>query len=165
MGKLTQADIKTEAEKWAGYENRITKILQAETAELTAAEDEYNRKCQEIRDRYAVKTGPLQIKADMSQQVVIGWLDKQKKPMSLETAKAIAVLEITPASTIETGRACDPQTFIRTAEAAKKGPWSAIKVLLGEADKLLGVETMEKICTKATKATPETRTAYLKLKV
>jgi len=164
MAKLTQAEIKEKADKWAGFENRITKILAQETAALAAAEEEFNRQCEEIRDSYALQTGPLQVKADAIEKEVVDWLEANGKPISLAGVKAIAAYEITPAGTVPSGRVCDPRLFIKTAEAAKKDPFPVLKVLLQEADTLLGKDTMAKICTAGSKAVPETRSAYLKLK-
>lgn len=162
MAKLTKAAVQEKLEEWAAKEieaQRAAKSLELAQAPIL---EECELKLAEVSEKYERKIAKATIAANDLAGEIEAWLESQPKAVKVETARAIAELQIS--TTTKAGpRVVDAQAFIKKAESQKKDPWSCIKVEVMKAEKLLGPKDIDTVSTRKETST-ESRNALIALK-
>lgn len=143
MAQLTKSDVAHKVQRWAKHCRDIEKIegekandkkIASLLAQLDDAMQPYHTGIEKLEEKAA------EIKAE-----VLGWLGKQKRPVTVETKNAIAQLLT---GTRPGNRVPDAQRFIALCKKKKVEPWAAINVIIKLAEPMVGKNEFDKVCTK-----------------
>lgn len=143
---LTQSDIKSMAERWATHTRKLEKIEADREAELAPVKAAFQKKAAPINEKYDALVDPLQAKADELEEAITEWLRKQKKSIRIESRSAVA--EFIKGSKLG-NRVVDAFKFVAMASERKiKDYWSHVNVTIKDAEKLLGKDDLDAICSQ-----------------
>lgn len=157
MAKLTQAEIKEKAEEYAkiigqigklnkAYVKEVSVIMGQQAAEMADLVAEHAEELQPFGDKYQPKIDKLNEKAAGLHSEILGWLEQQKKSITLETENTIVRLLT---GSRPGNRKVDPQKFVETCiKRGIEGFWRAVNVVLKDAEPILGKNDLEAICSK-----------------
>jgi hypothetical protein len=146
MPKLSQSDIRAKADEWATLGTKIQKLESVRDEEVEPHRQKFLKACDEVNAAHDPKIEKLQAKRNELYSEVIDWLNAQGKTISLEGDKAIAVVEAKVGS-----RVINPQKYLAKAKEKGEAMWSAVNIVIKEAEKLLGKKTIDEISTKDSK--------------
>lgn len=146
MAKPTQADIQAKAQKWAVLTKKITKAEAQRDAELEPILAKHERQLKPVNERWDATIDPLQEKADALEAEIMEYLEGLKKTTRIESKDAVAEFV---KGTKFGDRVVDGAKFVAIATERKiKDFWKMVKVTIKDAEKVLGKEDLESICTK-----------------
>lgn len=157
MAKLTHADIKAKAEEYAKTIGQIGKVKKAYVKEVSGIMDQqavemadlvadHAEELKPFEDRYQPKIDKLNEKAAGLYSEILGWLQQQKKSITLETENT--VLRLLKGSR-PGNRKVDPAKFVEICiKRGIEGFWRAVNVVLKDAEPILGKNDLEAICSK-----------------
>jgi hypothetical protein len=151
VGSVKQK-IKSELTELEGLYEKRSKLELKKNSELLPHQVAFNDASKAIDEKFAPKFAPVNKKITELEKSIGADYSNNRKPDgsfklgNIESDKLIAEIYSTQSS-----REVDPQTFFNSVpEADKSKIWGSLKVLIGNAEKLLGTEKLNKIAKVTT---------------
>lgn len=141
MPKLTQAEIKAAADRWASIQKKLGRAEAAKNSDLAEHRARFEASVAEVTAMHDPKIDRLREQAAEIESEVIAWLDKQGKPVVFNGEHAIAAVERKLGN-----RVIDPRKFY---EAAKEKFWDCVTVGVKKAEEAIGKQKVDEISDKA----------------
>lgn len=154
MAAMTQAAVRETADKWAEIQAKIQRAERAKNDALAPYVERHNEELRPILETHDKKINSLRVQADELEEMVLGWLNRVGKPISLEGEKAVAEVHLK-----ESSRQIDAKAFFDLVKAKGAEFWGCVSIGIAKAERFLGKTEVDKISTKDTKLV-----AALKLK-
>lgn len=147
MAKLSQSDIRALSERWAAHIKKIALLEKDRNAEMHPHQVAFEKKTQPIVEKYDTQIDKLQEKADAIELQVTEWLESQTKSITLTSKSAIA--SFFKGKKESKDRVVNAQKFLAfVKEKGAAAVYKCVKVVIKDAEKLIGKTELDKICTK-----------------
>lgn len=148
MAKLTKTDIKRKTDEWAVIQKKLTSVECKRNKELDPHIRAHQEATDPIYDKYDPKITELRTQAAEIETEIVGWLEANGKPLTVEGDAAIASAISKPGP-----RVINAKSFFDRVKTKSNDFWECVSVQVGKAVKLLGDSEVEKISAKETKIT------------
>jgi|GEM_PF-2619017 len=145
MARLTQAEIRSLADEWAGLNKKIGKATNAMGAELDPYIREHNEAIKPVLGKWEPKIAKLETMRDEIADTVTNWLREYGKPVSIESNAAVAANHLKAS-----GRVIDAETFFNKIKDRSAAFWGCVTIAIQKADKYLGKTLVDEIATTKT---------------
>lgn len=149
MGKLTQAEVKVLADRWAEIGASIDAAERKKNAALEPLIEQHNEACKPVLAKFEPKIQKLREEQAAIEKQVTDWLTAQGKPIVLDATLAVAANEVKVGS-----RVIDPEKFFKLVRAKGSEFWGCLTVHIAKAEKFLGKTEVDKIASKESKLVP-----------
>jgi len=145
MAKMTKAEVFAVMDEWAGVEQQIEKAELKKNKALAPLIEAHNEVCKPVLAKFEKAISPLEARADELREQVVGYLESANRDQIIATESAVAEQKT---ETRIGSREADAEQFWSKFKSKGSSMWSCMKVVLRDAEKLVGKDELDKICGK-----------------